>query len=660
MMRVDILVPDTRKEKVVRDLEDSGLMELIEADAPGVEKSGISDSYPRVSEFINMIEDTLEAFPAPVKKDNIGSKEKVSVRDDGTERLLLDAEKMRPILENVRSIRDELKSCSDRKEKLSAIGKIVSLLGSLDVDPSSVSGHDLVSVFLGNIPAKDVLKVKEELSNKSRKSFVKAGKASGGSSLLVAVVSNEHADDSTRILNTSGFEPLKLPEEISGMSLAEAKSFVEGETEKATKLEDKLKNELLKLSEKRHDLLVLLELLKIEKNLDESGMKFGKTNLTGLISGWVPEAKLKSLESTVKRSSNNACEVSSRKPGKGEIPPSLMHNPGPASGFEMITKNYGLPAYDELDPTKIITFTFPFIFGMMFGDVGHGIMLFIAGLFMVKKFDAGIRDFGKTIVICGIAATFFGFLYGSMFGLTIENTSWMFHPLWMEPLAHGGANITYFIKFSIMLALVVLSLGCILNIVNKARHSLIHAFFHPWGVLGLWVLLAGANLFFRHGMDFIPLIITGVLGNAEAMSTIFTDFMLLLIPVALVPVGEIFVDKKPVPVGLYAAMEVLQCFLVNTISYVRVVIIAVVHGALLLMVMKVMEVVTSGMSGPVGSVVSVLIFIIGNVGVFGMEAMISMVQTVRLHYYELFSKFYSASGRRFSPFKTERNYTVRK
>jgi V/A-type H+-transporting ATPase subunit I len=135
---------------------------------------------------------------------------------------------------------------------------------------------------------------------------------------------------------------------------------------------------------------------------------------------------------------------------------------------------------------------------------------------------------------------------------------------------------------------------------------------------------------------------------------------LLVIPLALVPIGEIFVDKKPLAVGLYSVMEVGQTFLVNTISYVRIVIIAVVHGALLLMVLSIMDLMTSGLSGAAGTALAAVIFIGGNVVVFGMEAMIALVQTIRLHYYEFFSKFYRGSGRNFAPFRAERNYTVRR
>ena len=351
----------------------------------------------------------------------------------------------------------------------------------------------------------------------------------------------------------------------------------------------------------------------------------------------------------------------SREPQKGETPPSMISNSGPAKGLEIITESYGIPKYDELDPTKFITLTFPFLFGIMFGDMGHGLLLFITGIAMAKKMKGtGGANLGRTLALCGISAVVFGALYGSMFGLTHENTAWMSAPLWMDPLAEHGANIPYLIKFSVMLAVVVLGLGSVLNIINKARHSLMEAFFHPWGVLGLWVLLAGANLFFTHGISFISLTLMGLLGDLTALNTVLPGLLLLAVPIVLIPIGQIFIEKQMVIIGFYETFEVLQKTLVNVISYVRVVIMAVVHSALLLMVMKVMEMVTAGLSGPAGIAASVVIFVGGNIVVFGMEAMISMVQTLRLHYYEFFSKFYSGTGKIFRPFMAERIYTVRR
>ncbi|UCD02853.1 MAG: hypothetical protein JSV63_03670 [Candidatus Aenigmatarchaeota archaeon] len=657
---MNILIPKSRKDDVVRELKENGTLELMEVQEKGIDNARLSDTYPRTSEAIRMIEEALDTFRL-VEKKGRGFKERVEVGDENAASILKKFEKKRHVLEKIISIRRELKSLKEREAKLDETEKIASLLQSLNVDPKSLTGHPFVSVFIGKMGERDHENFAKEVSPHSKKIFIKTMPLEGGNLMLAAAVPNSLEESVSKTLNMNGFEPLKIPGEISGYKITDARNNLLAEFESIKVKEARLLGSVAKFLKEKKEFLVLLEMLRIEKNTDESGMLFGTTERTVMISGWTPARNLKSLQGVVKKSAGNACSISSRPPQKGETPPTLVRNAGPAGGLEILTKSYGLPDYNELDPTKIITLTFPIIFGMMFGDVGHGVLLMIAGFAMSRKIPGdGANRLGKTLIVCGVAATFFGFLYGSAFGLTHENTPGMFEPLWMEPLAEEGRNITSFIRFSITIAVVVLSLGCILNIINQGRHSLKHAFFHPWGVLGLWVLLAGANLFYTHGIDFIPLTIMGILGDSAALGTVFNGLVLLVVPLALVPLGEIFVEKKPLVVGLYSIMEVGQTFLVNTISYVRIVIIAVVHGALLLIVIRIMEMVTSGLTGLAGSVLATVIFIGGNVVVFGMEAMIALVQTTRLHYYEFVSKFYRGSGRSFAPFRAERSYTVRR
>ena len=81
--------------------------------------------------------------------------------------------------------------------------------------------------------------------------------------------------------------------------------------------------------------------------------------------------------------------------------------------FEMITKMYGTPTYSEIDPTPFIAITFPILFGLMFGDIGHGLTLMISGLlgaWFLRNRSKGIASFSWIIFFCGIASFFVGFL----------------------------------------------------------------------------------------------------------------------------------------------------------------------------------------------------------------------------------------------------------
>ena len=659
MRMVDIIVPTSKKDEVVSRLKEAGLMELVDVRDKDIGKPELSEHYPQVSELIASAGEALRILESVPEKKNAEFKRK-PVPDMSTGELLRYAEKLKPFISSVLSLSESMKKLSDIKSRLLEQRAVLGLLSDLGADPKSIAGHGMVSVFTGSIPMQDMEKTVSDMKNKTSSCFIKTAESSG-KALLIVAVPKEHEDAFSKILNSDGFEPFKIPEELEKDSLESARKRIDSELRMLSAREAKNQKRLSEYARRKGDILALLELLQIEKSTQESEMLFGSTKMVSVIRGWVPASAVGRVEKAVRSSAGPACSVSSREARKGETPPSIISNSGPLKGLEVITESYGIPEYDELDPTKFIALTFPFLFGMMFGDIGHGLLLTLTGLVMWRKMrSSGASKLGMTLALCGISAVFFGAMYGSMFGLTHENTYWMPAPLWMDPLAEHGANIPYLIKFSVMLAVVVLGLGSVLNIINKARHSLLEAFFHPWGVLGLWVLLAGANLFFSHGISFISMTIMGLMGDFSALRTVLPGLLLLAVPIVLLPIGQIFIEKQMVLIGLYETFEVLQKTLVNVISYVRVVIMAVVHGALLLMVMKIMEMVTSGFSGIAGTVLSVVIFIAGNVVVFGMEAMISMVQTLRLHYYEFFSKFYSGSGKAFRPFAARRVYTVRK
>jgi V/A-type H+-transporting ATPase subunit I len=119
-------------------------------------------------------------------------------------------------------------------------------------------------------------------------------------------------------------------------------------------------------------------------------------------------------------------------------------------------------------------------------------------------------------------------------------------------------------------------------------------------------------------------------------------------------IGEWRVTRISIFWSAFETYENLTRYLVNSISFVRVVILAIIHEALSSMMVMAM-----GMMPPTiyGFLIKSVIFIIGNIFIFTIEMFVSFIQTLRLHYYEWFSKFYSGGGKRFNPFKALRRYT---
>jgi len=211
-----------------------------------------------------------------------------------------------------------------------------------------------------------------------------------------------------------------------------------------------------------------------------------KTPYTYAFDAWVPEGKHELIKATIDEASNGSNVIHFSHPEFGETPPTLLLNPGMMKPFEVLVKMYGLPSYYEIDPTSILFFTFPLIFGIMYGDVAHGIILFLLSIALFKskkKVRRGLvlQDFSPILMMCAIFSIIFGFMYGDFLGMK-------FPPLWMEP----SMNIAYFLVLSLWIGVIHLVLGLSLNAINLwMNKKYIRAIFQMQ-----WIIFSASSLFF--------------------------------------------------------------------------------------------------------------------------------------------------------------------
>jgi V/A-type H+-transporting ATPase subunit I len=178
--------------------------------------------------------------------------------------------------------------------------------------------------------------------------------------------------------------------------------------------------------------------------------------------------------------------------------PVSLRNPGLLGAFEQLVNNYARPRYGEIDPTVLMTVTFPLLFGAMFGDIGQGLVLALFGGVLAAgrvKALKGMAELGKVVVTCGLSAALFGFLYGSFFGFEGEHLplkSVLGRFIVIEPIH----QILEILGIAVGAGLVLLSLGLILNLYNALRaRDLPRFIFDPNGLVGLvlyWSLLGYA------------------------------------------------------------------------------------------------------------------------------------------------------------------------
>ena len=322
-----------------------------------------------------------------------------------------------------------------------------------------------------------------------------------------------------------------------------------------------------------------------------------------------------------------------------------MKNPGLFKPFEMYVEMYGLPSYNEIDPTVLIGITYSVLFGFMFGDAGQGLCLLIGGflLYRLKKVRlAGI------ISCCGFFSVIFGLLFGSIFGFEdIIDALWLRPQEAMTDLPFIGRLNTVFVV-AIAIGMGIILLCMILNIINSVRaHDTEKIWFDTNGAAGLVFYAALASVIVLY-MSGNPLPATAVL------------VVMFLIPLAVMFFKEpltAMVEKKAkklhggvgmfITQGIFELFEVLLSYFSNTLSFVRVGAFAVSHAAMMQVVLM--------LAGAEAGDPNWGVIIGGNLFVCGMEGLIVGIQVLRLEYYELFSRFYRGSGRAFEPYgKTEK------
>ena len=378
--------------------------------------------------------------------------------------------------------------------------------------------------------------------------------------------------------------------------------------------------------------------IEMERRLLEAEQALPGTEASLFFSGWVPMEEAARIGHGLGRDSGWRCAVEASPAGAGSEVPVLLKPPRLLRPFAALVKGYGLPRYGEADPTVFAALSFLFMFGMMFGDVGHGAALCAAGAWLSRRRGGKEAGTGRALSGCGLAAILFGFVYGSFFGLE----SFRKYALWRDPL---GGDPLALLAAAVLTGAAVISLGVIINIVNRFRlGDRLGAALDRYGAAGLafyWTaLLLAAG---KAGANFaLP-----VLGAALACWALKEPALYLFRRRGGDAEGR---DGFPaVAAGAFAgAFEGALLYLANTVSFVRLAAYAMCHAALLASAWALRDAADAAWGA--NSLVGILAVIAGNAAAIGLEGLVAGVQALRLEYYEFFGKFFEGRGRPFRPF----------
>jgi V/A-type H+/Na+-transporting ATPase subunit I len=338
-----------------------------------------------------------------------------------------------------------------------------------------------------------------------------------------------------------------------------------------------------------------------------------------VITGWIPTSDAAALRDALTAAASQPVVMESLPPARGRRDvPTLLRHPPWLSPFAPLVRTFGIAGYDELDPTLVTAVVFLFTYGMMFGDLGHGLLVALVGALVSRTWR-----FGVVIAAAGVSAMLFGALYGVAFGATVMT------PLWLQPL-HA---IIPLLTASVMAGVAILNLGFLLHLVSSARRRAWHAFWLDRnGVTGLalyWVLIGGG--------------VAVVAGRLPASVWL----ALALVPVLLLafrdPLLEAMRGERPrfaahALVGVFEVIEAIIGYVSNSLSFIRLGAFAVAHEGLSSMILP-----SAPGAGPW------ITFVLGTIVIVGFEGAIVAIQALRLQYFEFFGRFFGGRGRPFTP-----------
>ncbi len=343
-----------------------------------------------------------------------------------------------------------------------------------------------------------------------------------------------------------------------------------------------------------------------------------------MVEGWIPADQAEPLQQSLAAALERPFVLRTREPKADERArvPTVMRHLRWLRPFAALVRNYGVPRYGEIDPTILFAITFVVMFGMMFGDVGHGAVIVLAGLAVRRRFPAVV----PFVVAAGLSSVGFGFVYGSLFGY-----EHIIHPIWMSPLSDPLLMLELALYWGIGFILLMNALT-IRNLVDEGRIR--EALLDNKGVAGTLLYAGGLFGGFRWMQD-------GVFGVLEAAT--------ILVPLSVILAYKWHEHDSPLGEKLLVVavegFESIMNYLANTLSFLRVAAFSLNHVALAIAVFTLAD-----MMGVAGHWITV---VLGNVFIIGLEGAIVTIQCLRLEYYEGFSRFFRGDGREFRPLRMQ-------
>ncbi|HOO15449.1 MAG TPA: V-type ATPase 116kDa subunit family protein [Candidatus Marinimicrobia bacterium] len=646
MLLVNALFPDKYTPKVVRMIIHQGDLQIVDAAQTNPWIKDLARTYStEESSQSQARREKVEGLVKTLKlTDQLHNFQPLSGDwmeiDQSLETAIAEIESVSQRRDSLQKEFQRLNEIKTRYDRFPGLGKALQMPGD----------YSYLAIETGEIPDNNLPLLEEQLSA-TLHVILPIGRQKGMTS-LVAIVLKRDAEVLQAALKASGFQPTKIEKELPSLA-----------TESIEKLEKELNdlNEQLRGAEEkfqavvnRHRALLIGVYLRIRQEQVQGRMLhfFRRTEKTCLFSGWLPDSRKEVFVKELQKATQNRAIVDlipaesheAVKDGSVEVPVKL-NNPAFFKPFEMLTSVYGLPKYQTIDPTPVFGLSFLLMFGMMFGDIGHGLVLALLGLaLLLKSHKDTFKSAGYLLLYAGGSSIIFGFLFGSFFG--VED---LFPTIWMKPMN----DINQLFKVVIYVGAGMITVSIIINLINGIRSGrILDYIFDKAGLLSGILYWCGIILVSR-------LVLTKTSGGVGLFVIyLFVACALLLFfrePILnLIRKNRRLYNSGVVTGIMHSLVEMLEIvlgFLANTVSFIRVGAFGLAHAGLFIAIFALSDMVSGKLSG----VASILILILGNIFIIALEGLVVTIQAIRLEFYEFFNRFFRPARVKYQPIRENPN-----
>lgn len=508
-----------------------------------------------------------------------------------------------------------------------------------DIDFSRVAGLNYFAYEIGALSQENLIRLRKNYENISAIAL-NIGMIKGSSEYIdIILYPKQFAEETAKLLKSLNWVRLDIPDNLSGTvsemisQVGERIRGLEKEIDEWSRVINLKKDETVRLLNR------IYTAVRLERRIIGLEREITYGSSTFVLNAWIRKDDkreiLKALDPVIRK-----IKIEEKNPnelGRQVVPPTQLKNNFFFRPFEKVIKLYGMPSYDEIDPTPFVAITFCLMFGIMFGDIGQGFVYFMAGLMILQK----RRAIGQLLTRLGASSMLFGAVYGSLFGLEQEELPWLWS-LTGRPL--DPRNIPVILIAGVAFGIAALTSSFAFSVINYIRKKNIEeGIFGKNGLAG-YIFLIG-----------LVLIIMSVV-KAIALPVAFPLAAMLVSLAAMIakePLSNLLTAKKPLVHGsvgsyltesLFEGVETVLSTLSNAISFIRVGAFALNHAGLFLAFL-VMSDVTSNM------ILKFIILLLGNLLILSLEGLVVFIQGLRLEYYEMFGKYFQGGGIAFNPAK---------